>query len=289
LYRESLNENLIEINQLLKEKKVSDQIITDRCKEVLSLSCENIVKKWKVGRKYLRTLFVKEAFAGFYPQRIIKTSIYIDAIINILDDLLDEKMNEKEKKFYVLEFLRVFSVYNYEYPQREIQACLGNYFNKLISLAVVEDYYEDLIENEKEINKIAGYSIEVLNCRSMDIDIFNELVILSSNCYSHKEKEKIKELGRMFRAVNIMKKDIADIEYDRKTEQESVISKMAERKDCDFCKYVLFISNYYLSKAEKIKLKESTNKSYAVPVSNFYNMIQRDKDKIIELVAKYHL
>lgn len=283
IYKASLDKNLIEINQILKEKKVDNSEVGAYCEELLSLSCESIINKWSEGRKYLRTLFVKEAFAELYPQKIIKTSICIDAIINILDDLLDEKMGDDEKKLYIIEFLRVFSIYNYEHPQKNIQICMGDYFNKLISLATMENYYKDIIGNEKKMEKIVSYSIKVLDCRSMDIDIFNELVILNNGCYNNEEKNEIEKMGRIFRALNIVKKDILDIEHDKKTNQESIVSKILEKKDCNFDKYALSLYNYYLNEAKKIKSKKTINKNYTIPINNFYKMIEKSGDKIIRL------
>ena len=284
LHKESLKNNLDEISKILKERGVRNESVLDSCNEILSLSCENIVKKWKNGKKYLRTSFVKEAFSNSYPENIIKTSIYIDTIINILDDLLDEKMDDNNKKLYVLEFLRVFSLYNYEYPTKEFQACLGKYFNKLISLAVTEDCYKNLIDRENNLDMVVKHSIEVLDCRSMDIDIFIELVILNDSLYDDKNDNIIK-IGRMFRAINIMKKDILDIEHDNKTGQESMVSKVSKRNDLDLSKYILSITDYYLNEAKKILSKKSLD-GYAVPVNNFYGMIERDRDEIINILTK---
>ena len=286
-YKEGLDKSLNEVNQLLEKKGMDDSGIKNYCDEILSLSCENIAKKWLAGRKYLRTLFVREAFASFYPEKNIKISIYTDTIVNILDDLLDEEINSEEKKLYILELLRVFSLYNYEHPSKEVQTYLGNYLNKLISLAIVEDHYKNLIDGEDEIKKIVSYSIKVLDCRSMDIDIFNEMAILYNyNNYNSIEEEKIKKIGRMFRAVNIMKKDIEDLDYDKETGQESMVSKIKDRGKIDFYKYVLAVSDYYLNEADKIRTMKLADAAYEVPVNNFYNMIGRDKNKIIELVKR---
>ncbi|MCK5332610.1 hypothetical protein KAJ41_01965 [Candidatus Parcubacteria bacterium] len=283
LYEKSAQKNLNEINQILKQRKIDNKVVGESCNQILSMSCRNIAQKWTTGRKYLRTFFVKEAFADFYPKNILETSTYVDVMINILDDLLDEKMDDNNKKLYVLEFLRVFSLYNYECPTKEFQMCLGSYFNKLISLAVTEECYKDLIDKEKELAKIVKYSIEVLDCRSMDIDIFNELVFVNNNLYDLKEEEQLMRMGRLFRAVNIMKKDIMDIEHDNETGQESLVSKMTNRKSFDMSAYVLTVADYYISEADKIISRESNKEEYTVPLKNFYNMIKTEKEMIINL------
>lgn len=287
IYKEDLSESLDKIGRLLEKMDMNDFGVRNHCNEILSLSCENIVEKWLVGRKYIRTLFVKEAFANLYPKEVTRISIYIDTIINILDDLLDEKIDDENKKLYILEFLRVFSLYNYNHPPKEVQIYLGNYFNKLISLAVVENCYKNLASNKNKIKEIARCSIKVLDCRSMDIDIFNEIAILRNCCnYTSIEKEKIIKAGRIFRAVNIMKKDIEDLDYDKKTGQDSVISKIADKEKYNLHEYALLISNHYLSEADKIKATKQVSAKCMSPVNNFYNMIKKDRDKIIKLVNR---
>jgi len=285
LYKKDLSRNLSEIDQVLKNKGTNNPKINNYYNKILSSSCAYITGKWLTGRKCLRTLFIKEAFADFYPQKITRTSIYMDAIINILDDLLDEKINEEKKRLYILELLRVLSLHYYEYSSKEVQGYLGSYFNKLISLAIMEEYYKNLIKKKKKIKKIIDYSVKVLNCRSMDLDIFNEIVI-SNGSYNYSEKERIKKIGRIFRSLNIMKKDIEDLEYDKKTGQESIVSKMAEKKNCNFCDYVLSVSDYYLDEKNKIKSMKSINDSYIIPMNNFCNMIDKDRNEIIKLAKK---
>lgn len=273
-YKDDLKKSLNEIEKILKEKNVDNFGVGTYCENILSLSCDNITNKWRNGKKYLRTLFVQEAFSNFYPKNITKLSIYIDAIVNILDDLFDEEMSNEQKSLYILEFLKVFSLYNYEHPQKEVQICFGNYFNKLISLASVENCFNDLINNENDINKIVNYSVKVLNCRSMDIDIFNELVLLNSDLYNKEEEKKIKESGRIFRAMNIMKKDIKDIKHDKETGQESVILKIYDNKDFDFQNYIFNVCNYYLNKIREMESEK------LVPLNNFCKMTRRDIDDI---------
>ena len=217
IYKKEDEKNLKDIKIILKEIGVKDSIIASSYEDILYVSCKNLTKKWSSERKYIRTLFIEKAFSNFYPKKYLKISLYIDAIVNILDDLLDEKMDKKEKTFYIIEFLRIFSLYNYEKPNNNIQIAMGRYFNKLITLAIAENHFINLLKKEKKERKIIEYSINYFNLRCLDIDIFNEIIFTDYKA-SDNEKEKIRKIARIFRALNILKKDIKDIEYDLKND-----------------------------------------------------------------------
>ncbi len=278
-YRESVEENLKDIESILKDVGVDEPVIISSYKNILISSCRNLIEKWLSKRKYTRTLFVKEAFSDFYPDKYTKISLYIDALINILDDLLDEKIGEKEKKYYIVEFLRVFALYNQEQPSKKIQIAMGHYFNKFIALAIAEGGYKNIIKKEIDMEKIVKYSAKSYGIRSLDIDVFNQIALIEYK-KQDKEIEKIKKIGRIFRAVNIIRKDIEDIEYDTKNNMESIITVIVNKKECDFHKYVLTLIDHYIDKARKIKLENFTERKFATPINNFYNMIEINKKEI---------
>ena len=117
----------------------------------------------------------------------------------------------------------------------------------------------------------------------MDIDVFNEIALINYKT-ANKKIEKIKKIGRIFRAVNILKKDIEDIEYDTKNNIETIITIMTRKKECDFHKYILDLLDYYLNEAQKIKLTKFTEKKLTIPINNFYSMIERDKKETIKSI-----
>ena len=112
IYKKSVDKNLKDIRSILKKLDMNDPAVFAACKEALKASSTNVAKKWLSGRKYSRTVFVKQAFGKFYPKKYIEISISIDAMINILDDLIDEDVDNKEKTLFMFEFLRVYSLYN---------------------------------------------------------------------------------------------------------------------------------------------------------------------------------
>jgi len=284
IYKKSVDKNLIDISSILKKLGIKNPEVILSCRSILKLSSENITKKWLSGKKYVRTGFVREAFSDFYPKKYIEISMLIDAMINILDDLIDEQIDNKEKFLYIVELLRIFSSYSLNKQEKKIQTVVGHCFNKLISLAVAEDVYRKMITKEKRIEKIIDYSIETFNCRSMDIDVFNEIALIDYKGDSM--AKKIKEIGRIFRAVNILKKDIGDIEYDRKKGMETIITHMAARKDYYFSKYIKNLLSHFLDEADKTRLSaKSLNIKIKTPINNYYKMIERDKAKIIRTLS----
>ena len=43
--------------------------------QVLSMTAQNIIGKWEVGRKYARTYFSRKAFSKYYPEEYLKLSL----------------------------------------------------------------------------------------------------------------------------------------------------------------------------------------------------------------------
>jgi len=278
VYEKNLEQSVKQVDSVLKNIGVVERSVEDNYRKILIQSCSNITDKWKSGRKYARTSFIKEAYGSSYPEGVFKDSIFIDAMVNILDDLLDEDLKKNEKKLYVLEFLRIFASHNFELISSEAQALIGSYFYKLISLAIIENYYDNLLNSERDIEKLIGYSCKVLDCRSMDIDIFSDLALLNSDLvFTNEEKSSLTKISRIFRALNIIKKDIDDMEHDKATGQESLILKVYTNNPNDFYKYVSRIVEHYKREAAFVLKNEQGNIIFV----NFYNMIEAENKKIL--------
>ena len=146
-YEKSVSTNLSDIKKILGVRTQKFNNISDY-RNLLITSSKSMVIKWKSNKKYLRTEFVLRAFVELYPVKLIEQSIMVDAMINILDDLLDSNLDKQDKMLYILEYLRVFSIYNFSLPSLRVQKVMGNYFDKLITLAVAEFNYQEEIVNE---------------------------------------------------------------------------------------------------------------------------------------------
>jgi len=278
-YKQTIKKNISNIKSFLKDLRMKEPPIS--LYEKILTSCSNeVTSRWSSGRKYCRTFFVQQAFKELYPQKYIQLSLSLDAMVNILDDLLDEKMEKEIKIKYVLEFLRNFAVYNSlvsNLNSFEIQKKVAKYFDKLITLAIAEGFYEKLISREKNLAKVVKWSSNLLLCRAMDIDIFVEIALLG--CKNLKKTSPIKKSARVFRAVNILKKDIQDIEHDLKNNIPTVVTLVISKKVFDFSEYI----NSLLS----LLVKKANTFPKTSPVTyNFLELLKKEKEEILKLIKK---
>lgn len=283
-YKKGIKNNLDDIQSILKSLKMDSRGMMPAYKQALNMSSNYISGKWLTGRKYARTYFAQKAFGKYYPKKHTELSLTIDAMVNILDDFYDEKMSKEEKGLYLIEYLRVFALHNFFTPEKKIQKAIGHYFNQLISLAVAENIFLDLIKKEKQLDNLIKYSAELLLCRAQDIDIFNEIASIK---YNSSQKRAIMKIGRIFRAINILTKDIKDIKYDKKNGMENVVTYLSDRKNLDFSLYVNGLTSYLRSEAYKIvtKTKKESSK-IKMPIDNFYKMILKDIKTADNLIKK---
>ncbi len=283
IYLKTLEFNIVDIEKILKDLKISDVSISIY-REILKQSSSILPNKWQSGRKYSRTLFVQNALGKSYPKKYSALSLSVDSMVNILDDLLDEQLKKEEKEGYVVEFLRIFSYFekNANFKMNKIMSL---YINKLITLAVAEKFYQKFIENKKDIKKIVELSANLLVCRGMDIDIFLEIGILDKKI-EHLGKKKIGEIARLFRALNILKKDIADIKHDQKNGQKTVVTIVLSKNKTEFRFFIIDLVDYLINiQNEKIKyLVKSKNKNLLKIAKKFEAMTQLEKKNILELL-----
>ncbi len=205
-YKQSYLQNLENIKSIFSELKIEGLDIT-LYEGILKSSSQNLIVKWKKETKYLRTVFVMRAFGENYRKEVMPISISIDAMINLLDDLLDENLTKEDKVLYIVEFLRCSSNFYSHVGDLNITQKLGEYFNKLITLAVAENYLFKKIQSTRDFEEIVIYSSSLLMTRAMDIDVFIEIA-------SGEVTSNVLRAGRGFRAVNILKKDILDFDHD---------------------------------------------------------------------------
>ena len=285
IYQKSIKKNIFGIKTILKNLGMEEEVPLSLYETVLNQSANMITSKWLSGRKYCRTYFTQKAFGKLYQAKYTQISLCIDAMVNILDDLLDERLDKQAKTEYLLEFLRVFSVYNSECPSKKIQICLEEYFNKLITLAIAENFYQQRITQEQNINKIIKNSADLLICRGRDIDIFIEIALLEFK--NQKAIPPIKEMSRMFRALNILKKDIKDIPHDQESNIETAVILVLSKDKINFSIYINNLLNLFSEKTNLIMKsigKSNKRPLHLLPIYNFNQMIQKEKKEILKIV-----
>jgi hypothetical protein len=284
-YQKGVRKNILEIKTILKDLRIEKEIPFSLYKNVLDQSANNIISKWVSGKKYCRTYFTKKAFGRLYPAKYTQISLCIDAMVNILDDLLDESLAKKTKSKYVIEFLRVFSLYNNKYIiSKEIQKSLEKYFNKLITLAIAENFYQNKIAQEQNLNEIIKNSADLLMCRGMDIDIFVEIALSGSGFKDKRIIMTIKRISKLFRGINILKKDIKDIQHDRKNNIETIVTLVLSKSKVNFSLYINSLLNLFSNKTNLMMKSVSKKSLRLLPVYNFNQMIQEEKKEILKII-----
>ncbi|MGM0438821.1 MAG: hypothetical protein ACQEP3_00075 [Patescibacteria group bacterium] len=272
-YIKQKEETIRDVEQILKKLDISKKPQLNEFEDLFNQTTNEVVESWRTNRKYCRTVFIQKAFREKFPQDYLRFSLSIDVMVNILDDFLDEELSDKKKKNYVIEFLRNFSFYNYQNSPRELTREVGLYMNKLITLAFSEKQFQEQIKKFDNLKKIIDDSVDLLKLRSMDIDIFTKIALINIK----QENEKIIRMSRLFRSLNILKKDIVDIPHDRKNNMESVVTIVLD-KGINFDNYINKVTNKKIRQA-----KDNLNKSNII-LANFYKMIEEEKNDIDKLV-----
>ncbi len=273
-YKIGVKETIEDVRKILNDLKMNKEPEISEFNGLFNQTKEEIIASWTSGRKYSRTSFLQKAFKEDFPEDYLQFSLSIDVMINILDDFLDEDLEEEKRRNYVIEFLRNFSFYNYKKVPEELRQSFGLYLSKLITLALSENVFESEIMSLSDFDKIVKMSVDLLKCRGMDIDIFTEIALVKKKDY----RNEILEISRLFRGLNIFKKDILDISYDKENGMRSVVTIVSDKdENFNFQNYSKGVVDTIVKEADNI----SKNKSDIL--SNFYNMILEEKREIYRL------
>jgi hypothetical protein len=275
LYKKSYQRDLEKIENILDHLGLNKKRFSPEYKKLLKTSSDFLANKWKNKTKYCRTEFAQQAFQENYPDKYLELSLMLDAIVNILDELYDEDLDKQEKELYILEFLRATANYSYLWPNKKFGQKVQEYFNKLIVLAVAEKRYQEMLKKKSKTDDLAEGSAQLLLCRGMDMDIFTEIALLDKK--EGGNKEKIKDTARIFRALNILKKDILDLEHDRKNNIDTVLLLVVDKN--------IELENYFKKIFGKLgveKVFPSKTKGNNVNAS-FLKMIEKEKRQILKI------
>ena len=280
LYNDSVYNNLQIIDKIINSDiGLNDPYLMELFNKILQTSKNELIEKWRTGKKYLRTLTAIKAFPD-YSSDSLNLSISIDAIINILDDLLDENLEKQAKTFYIVEIIRTLANYHYQKSNEALRHCIGNYFNKCIMIALLEKHFYDLLRNTKENDYILKYPTHIYDIRSLDIDVFIEIPLLASNTIQF--KDDIIKVARTYRALELIKKDILDVEHDVDNGIDTIFTILWNRKN-DLLKSVNNLIELYLNRAGKIKCSKHSN----IVIDNFILMSENEVNNIRKYTKKY--
>jgi len=269
-YKQSYLQNLENIKSIFSELKIEGLDIT-LYEGVLKSSSQNLIVKWKKETKYLRTVFAMRAFGENYRKEVMPISISIDAMINLLDDLLDENLTKEDKVLYIVEFLRCSSNFYSHVGDLNVTQKLGEYFNKLITLAVAENYLFKKIQSTRDFEEIVIYSSSLLMTRAMDIDVFIEIA-------SGEVTSDVLRAGRVFRAVNILKKDILDFDHDLENGNVGPLIFVYKNRS-DYKKYIARLVEDLESRFDQISFDDAATMRGIT--ESFKEMFLEEKEAIL--------
>ncbi len=287
-YKETVKESLKDIEIILK-KEVNPLFVVKKnvFENIFKESSNLIINKWRNKKKYTRTLLVVKAFEGLYPPEILKISLLTDSLVNILDDLIDEPLDKKEKTIYVLEFLRVFSLYANLFPKK-VSYSLRLYIEELITLAIAENRLQDYFKlHTLDYGKFLESSFDLFNYRAMDIDIFVNLA--SYKKPSFKKSLYLKNISRIFRALTIIKKDLSDLSHDRKNGLNNLFLVVGSGNN-EIRSYLNDLLDLFKREIFELKKKKSkTNnrkKALNIVIDRFIDLSEREMGAILSMKGK---
>ncbi len=273
-YRKKLEDVLNLAFRYLHEEELQNDL-----KYLLKLTERNLTDKWITRKKVVRTKFALEAFPN-YPMELLSISLYADAIVNLLDDILDELMEKDERALHVVEIAKVLTaLFMDEMLDRNIMKLYSEYFSKILCVAVSEMHYSKKMQNAEKKDELIQHAISCYNYRAYDVDIFFELPMYA--LYGEIDRN-IVELGRTFRSANLIVKDYFDIDHDLKNKTMTPLTVVKLRDDVDLEKHVCEILDYYLIKSDEIfkRVKKEKQQNLHEIAETILNMIEREADKL---------
>lgn len=252
LYKSTISENLASIDKIIDDVKINGSVSSRQFEEALNKSCCNLTDKWISGRKSLRTEIAHNIIPE-YPAEILKISLVIDSIINLLDDSLDELMEKPERALYVIELVRALALFNKLNISSEAKERIFEYFNKILVIAISEILYEEKIKMSDSFEKQVDYSIKCYDCKCLVMDIFVELPLIELHgCKNH--VKEITRLARIHRALYQIKKDFRDLERDLRNQTETPIVILSTEGKGELGKYIDAMIGHYEQEASNIGL-----------------------------------
>ena len=187
----------------------------------MKASSESLTNRWKNNKKTLRTATVYELIPEI-PRKTLKLSLFMDALVNILDDLNDEPPAQGASNHIVAEFLRVTSSLHGLVSVKQ-NRLISRYLLKILRLANQERKMLQQMRTTTRIDELEDIAYECYKCRSIDMDIFYEIPLDLTDI------TPILEAGRILRSVDILLKDMSDKSYDLDHGIESPLTILSQR------------------------------------------------------------
>lgn len=212
--------SMVELNLSCVDDTVHEEDGQTPLEQMIRRAAGNLTEKWRRGRKTLRTEVAYRALSG-YPDSTLNTSLTLDAVINLLDDIYDEALGKEEMAFYIVELIRAIA--NMEHlVEDEVRAAVERYFNKILVIAFSEMHYRTGIKEPVSYEEKLSSVIGCYEAKSTDMDVFIELPLRAKGL-DIETTSRYMQLGRVHRAVSIIVKDLEDLEHDAEAGEETPV------------------------------------------------------------------
>jgi len=192
------------------------------------LSTDNLIEKWRTGRKTLRTEIAYRGIAD-YPDSNLETSLLLDAMINLLDDVYDEAMGKDEMSLYIVELISTIAKMSSVIGDEERET-VEEYFQKILLIAFSELLYRNRINEAASHEERRSLVTRCYEVKSMDMDAFIELPLRAKG-YDEESVSRWVELGRVHRAISIIIKDLEDLDHDRGVGEQTPVVLLSQGSD----------------------------------------------------------
>ncbi|MHA1795897.1 MAG: hypothetical protein ACTSUK_07285, partial [Promethearchaeota archaeon] len=253
IYRETVFESSTEISKIQKELQTS--IPLNEIDDMVKYSSEKLISLWQSGRKVNRTSFALRVIPDF-PNELLKISLLLDAIVNLFDDLIDEKMDKAQQQITLLELIRVLSQFECASLPVIIRERIAFFLNKGIVIAISENTFLSRLAQIQDFDEQLKSGIQIYDCRSIDIDIFLGIPLLWKD--ENFEIKPILTLARNYRALSLLQKDLHDLSYDNINGSHTPISIISAKMNGNgLNNYVHKWATYYFDKCKNMKKIDS--------------------------------
>jgi hypothetical protein len=252
----TIKENKKELHKILTQMNLEKAHISSDFDTMLNGSAQNLVSKWKNHEKILRTELSYNVIPN-YPNNILQTSLLLDAMINILDDLYDEVLTKEDMTLYVLEVLRVLALFNRQKLSQIERKKIADYFTKILYIALLESTYITKIQMASNSAEKLNYAIECYDGKAMDLDIFLELPLFELGV-NPTIIESVVSFGNISRAVSIILKDINDLNHDVINKTTTPMILLSQNPQEVFKEYIQAFLEHYEHKSTTFQLTTKT-------------------------------
>ena len=259
---------------LLRVRKLDKEVgygFSSYLKNALKDAEEFINKLFENKRKVVRTEFVKEALSDCYPSKIYNYSILFDHLTAIGDDLYDNENPAEIRGKYLL----MFGNHLYDLLDKEELRDLAKTFLINLFYVMISEKSSLILYNKTRQTELLKYHYIG---RAVDILIFIEVLKLHKKTKKKlsKDWDSLKRVFLLFRAINLLKKDIKDIEWDLKNKTQTAVTLLLDKKENlkEFCDYLI---KDIEREFDKIKMKKECAKQIK---QNLRNMIKKEKLEI---------